>query len=63
MDLFVQVSRDESGRLKGKVVPQDSGMPRSFSSTLELLKVLEDIVIPLSGDDEVNRGSPVPKAP
>ncbi len=55
MDLFVQVSRDPDGRLKGNVVPAGSAMSRSFSGTLELLRVLEDIVIPVSGDDEIKR--------
>ena len=56
MDLFVQVSRDPDGRLNGNVVPRGSSTCRSFSGTLELLKVLEDFVIPATGGDEANQG-------
>ena len=48
MDLFVQVSRDQNGRLNGKVVPGGLGTARSFSGTLELLRVLEDLLVPVS---------------
>jgi hypothetical protein len=59
MDLFVQISRDQNGRLEGSVATRGSGAPRSFSSTLELLKVLEDVVIPAAqGESDVRRGHP-----
>jgi hypothetical protein len=62
MDLFVQISRDQNGRLEGSVATRGSGTPRSFSSTLELLKVLEDVVIPVvQGESEVRRGQPGPR--
>jgi hypothetical protein len=60
VDLFVQVTRDPDGRLNGNVVPKGSGMRRSFSGTLELLKVLEDFVIPATGGDESNQGNRCP---
>jgi hypothetical protein len=60
VDLFVQVSRDQDGRLNGNVVPRGSRMRRSFSGTLELLKVLEDVVIPATGGDEANKGHRCP---
>jgi hypothetical protein len=56
VDLFVQVSRDPDGRLNGNVVPRGSKMRRSFSGTLELLKVLEDFVIPATSSDQMNQG-------
>ena len=56
MDLFVQVSRDQNGRLNGNVVPGVLGKARSFSGTLELLRVLEDLLVPVSGSDETNPG-------
>jgi hypothetical protein len=61
MDLFVQISRDQNGRLEGTVATRESGAPRSFSSTLELLKILEDVVIPVAqGENEFRRGHPGP---
>lgn len=61
MDLFVQVSRDQNGRLNGNVVQKDLGLPRSFSGTLELLKVLEDLVVSATGGYEANKGHPSPQ--
>lgn len=61
MDLFLQVSRDQNGRLNGNVVPKGLRMPRSFSGTLELLKVLEDLVVSMTGGDEANKGHPSPQ--
>ena len=55
MDLFVQVSRDENGRLNGNVVPGGLGVARSFSGTLELLRVLEDLLVSVTGSDETNQ--------
>jgi hypothetical protein len=55
VDLFVQVSRDPEGRLNGNVIPRGSSTRRSFIGTLELLKVLEDFVIPATGGDEANQ--------
>jgi hypothetical protein len=59
MDLFVRISRDQNGRLEGSVAPRGSRTSRSFSSTLELLKVLEEVVLPVAqGESEVRRGHP-----
>jgi hypothetical protein len=61
VDLFVQVSRDQNGRLNGNVVPKDLGLPRSFSGTLELLKVLEDLVVSATGAYQASKGHPSPQ--
>jgi hypothetical protein len=53
--LLIQVSRDDEGRLGGQVVPVGSDTMHGFSGTLELLKVLEDLVLPDNND--------VPKEP
>lgn len=50
--LLIRVSRGKDGRLGGEVVPVGSDTPHGFSGTLELLKVLEDLVMP-DGDDDV----------
>jgi hypothetical protein len=55
VDLFVQVSRDQDGRLNGNVVPGGLGTARSFSGTLELLRVLEDLLVSVTGSDETNQ--------
>jgi hypothetical protein len=56
VDLFVQVSRDHNGRLNGNVVvPAGLGVARSFSGTLELLRVLEDLLVSVTGSDETNQ--------
>ena len=63
MDLFVRISRDQNGRLEGSVAPRGPGTSRSFSSTLELLKVLEDVVVPVAqGENEVRRGHSGPRS-
>jgi hypothetical protein len=62
MDLFVRIARDQNGRLEGSVAPIGSGTPCSFSSTLELVMVLEDVVIPVAqGVNQVRRGQPGPR--
>jgi hypothetical protein len=53
--LFMQVSRDNDGRLGGQVFPVDSDKMHDFSGTLELLKVLEDLVLPDSEDDALKQ--------
>ena len=55
MDLFVQVSRDQNGRLNGNVVPRGLGTARSFSGTLELLRVFEDLLVSATGSDGTNQ--------
>jgi hypothetical protein len=49
--LLMQVRRDHDGRLGGQVIPAGSDTMHGFSGTLELLKVLEDLVLPDSEDD------------
>ena len=56
MDLFVQVSRDQNGRLNGSVVPGGLETARSFSGTLELLRVFEDLLVSATGSDGTNQG-------
>jgi hypothetical protein len=63
MDLFVRISRDQNGRLEGRLAPIGSGTSRAFTNTLELLTVLEDVVIPVAqGENEVRRGHPGPRS-
>jgi hypothetical protein len=50
--LSIQVSRGADGRLDGSVVLAGSDTSHGFSGTLELLKILEDLVPP-GDDDEV----------
>ena len=49
--LLMQVKRDIDGRLGGQVTPAGSDTMHGFSGTLELLKVLEELVLP---DSEVD---------
>jgi hypothetical protein len=49
--LLMQVTRDNDGRLGGQVIPVGSDTTHGFSGTLELLKVLEELVLPDSEDD------------
>ena len=49
--LLMQVKRDTDGRLGGQVTPAGSDTMHGFSGTLELLKVLEELVLP---DSEVD---------
>lgn len=53
--LLMQVSRDNDGRLGGQVIPVGSAETHGFSGMLELLKVLEDLVLP-DGDADVPEG-------
>ena len=57
--LLMQVSRDNDGRLGGQVIPVGSDEMHGFSGTLELLKVLEDLVLP-DGDDDGPEGPDSP---
>jgi hypothetical protein len=70
--LLMQVTRDNDGRLDGQVIPAGSDEMHGFSGTLELLKVLEELVLPdsedeapkepqLSGDDD--RHFTIPEVP
>jgi hypothetical protein len=45
MYLTVELLRTDDGRLEG-VVTTDSGQERTFSGTLDLLRILEDIKPP-----------------
>ena len=56
--LLMQVSRDNDGRLGGQVIPVGEAKVHGFSGMLELLKVLEDLVLPDSDD-----GSEEPRSP
>jgi hypothetical protein len=49
--LLMQVIRDNDGRLGGQVSPVGSDEMHGFSGTLELLKVLEELVLSGSEDD------------
>jgi hypothetical protein len=49
--LLMQVTRDNDGRLGGQVIPVGSDEMHGFSGTLELLKVLEELVLPDSEDE------------
>ena len=70
--LLMQVARDNDGRLGGQVIPVGSDKMHGFSGTLELLKVLEDLVLPdteydalkeprIPGDDD--RHFTIPEVP
>jgi hypothetical protein len=61
VDLFVQVSRDPDGRLNGDVVPRGSKTRYSFCGTLELLRILEDLLIPVTAAGQPNKGHPCPQ--
>jgi hypothetical protein len=47
----MQVSRDGDGRLDGQVIVVGGARAHGFSGMLELLKVLEDLVLPDSNGD------------
>jgi hypothetical protein len=47
----MQVTRDNDGRLGGQVIRDGSDEMHGFSGTLELLKVLEELVLPDSEDE------------
>jgi hypothetical protein len=47
----MQVSRDGDGRLFGQVIAVGGARVHAFSGMLELLKVLEDLVLPDSDGD------------
>ena len=49
--LLMQVSRDGDGRLFGQVIVVGGARVHGFSGMLELLKVLEDLVLPDSDGD------------
>jgi hypothetical protein len=44
LDLHIHLDRDEDDRLNGTVRVLDAGEVRSFSGTLELLRVFEDLL-------------------
>ena len=44
VELIMQVTRSEDDRLSGNVRDADSAGARDFSGTLELMRVLEDLV-------------------
>lgn len=46
--LLMRVERDTDGRLTGEIIPSGELTSYGFSGTLEMLKVLEDLV--LAGD-------------
>jgi hypothetical protein len=43
-ELVMRVSRDAHNRLSGTVSPSSAGEDLPFSGTLELLRILEDLV-------------------
>jgi hypothetical protein len=49
--LLMQVSRDGDGRPFGQVIAVGGARVHGFSGMLELLKVLEDLVLPDSDGD------------
>jgi hypothetical protein len=58
----MDVSRDTDGRLSGELVSAGTAAPHGFCGTLELLKVLEDLVLPES-PARTEQGPPVPRSP
>ncbi len=44
MRLVMQLERDTDGRLCGQITGEDTVTSLGFSGTLEMLKVLEDLV-------------------
>jgi hypothetical protein len=44
MRLVMQLERDTDGRLCGEITREDAVTSLGFSGTLEMLKVLEDLV-------------------
>ena len=44
MRIVMQLERDADGRLCGEITREGAGTSLDFSGTLEMLKVLEDLV-------------------
>ncbi len=57
MHLSLDVLRSDDGRLEGTVIT-DSGREQPFSSTLDLLRILEDLHAERSGDGRRPSGRP-----
>jgi hypothetical protein len=49
IDLHIHVDRGDDNRLNGTVRAVDADVVRSFSGTLELLRVFEDLLAPVAG--------------
>ncbi|MGI8715168.1 MAG: hypothetical protein ACR2NR_18690 [Solirubrobacteraceae bacterium] len=59
VELVMQVARSQDNRLSGTVSLTPAADPRGFSGTLELMRVLEDLV-PCDGAAEPARPGPRP---
>jgi hypothetical protein len=59
MYLTVELLRTDDGRLEG-VVTTNSGQERTFSGTLDLLRILEDLKPPAAPS---SRDAPIPQRP
>jgi hypothetical protein len=63
VELHLQVSRSADNRLSGTVRLPDGDQALSFSGTLELMRVFEDLVPPGAALDEADAaGSPEVRA-
>jgi hypothetical protein len=58
----MHVSRDTDGRLNGELVSEGDATSHGFCGTLELLKALEDLVVPASPAG-TEKGPPAPGSP